>query len=235
MTYLDVHLTPSLLPGSEDRALRVLGAYYAPLGAGGFTGGQFDEFDPSATRAASANVFTADDVVAVSLLSVDVSGRATLELLDRQRARFTALLAAAGPDMDLVDVESTDPQRFPVRALNDALRGLPNVGPTTASKLLARKRPRLIPIFDSVINEYLLTGTGRLWEPLRLALRADDQQLHRRLLDLRAAAGLGEHISAIRILDVLAWMDGSGHSDRVLGRSAMVDQDHEVATELTKL
>ena len=145
------------------------GAYYAPLDAGGFTGGQFDAFDPSASRAASANVFTADDVVSVSLLSVDVPGRATLELLDRQRARFSALLAAAGPDMDLVDVESTDPQRFPIRALNDALRELPNVGPTTASKLLARKRPRLIPIFDSVINEHLLKGTGRLWEPLRLA------------------------------------------------------------------
>lgn len=219
-----IHLTPSLLPGAEMQAVQVLQAYFAPLSGTnrGFTGGQFDTFDPSGTRAASANVFTADDVVSVSLLSVDVYGRAAVELLDRQRARFSTLLADIGPDRDLVDVRSTDPDHFPAAAAYRALRELPNVGPTTASKLLARKRPRLIPIIDSVIKQHLLRGSGVLWEPLRLALNDDDRWLHRHLLDLRSRAELGEHIPAIRILDVLAWMDGSKNTGRVIAKQAIV-------------
>src|ERR1035438_10441082 len=71
-------LSPSLLDASDDRAVAVLAAYYHPLsgGGGGYTGGQFDAFDPSGTRSASANTYTADDLVAVTLLSVEVPGRA---------------------------------------------------------------------------------------------------------------------------------------------------------------
>ncbi|GAA3632886.1 DUF6308 family protein [Microlunatus ginsengisoli] len=216
--YPGITLTASLEPGSENRAIAALNAYFAPLSGvnSGYTGGRFDDFDPSGTRDASVNVFTADDVVSVSLLSVDVDGRSAIELLDRQRPRFSALLAEVGPDLDLVEVESTEPDRFPARALYRALRDLPNVGPTTASKLLARKRPRLIPIYDSVINEHVLGGRRTLWEPLRRALRADHRWLQRHLLELRAAAGLGEHISPLRVFDVLAWMDGSGNAERAI-------------------
>src|SRR5688572_8797724 len=69
-----VRLTDSMLPGNEERAVRVLRRYYGPLaGAGsGFTGGRFDAFDPSASRSASTNTFTSDDLVAVGLLSVEI-------------------------------------------------------------------------------------------------------------------------------------------------------------------
>ncbi|MFC9768511.1 DUF6308 family protein [Rhodococcus jostii] len=40
------------------------------------------------------------------------------------------------------------------------------------------------------------------------ALRADDAALHHRLLSIRDAAGLPEEISALRVFDVIAWMDG---------------------------
>ncbi|MDV7357674.1 DUF6308 family protein [Rhodococcus oxybenzonivorans] len=43
--------------------------------------------------------------------------------------------------------------------------------------------------------------------PVREALRANDGALHCRLLSIRAAAGVPE-ISALRMLDVIAWMDG---------------------------
>src|SRR5687768_6439219 len=72
-----------------------------------------------------------------------------------------------------------------MRALDD----LDDVGPTIASKLLARKRPRLRPIWDPVVAD--VTGTRKqLWEPLRATLRHDDLALHRRLLRLRERAGL---------------------------------------------
>jgi hypothetical protein len=81
---------------------------------------------------------------------------------------------------------------------------------------MARKRPRLIPIFDSVIDRTVLGGTGVLWPPMHAALRENDRALHERLLRVRARAGLDESISVLRLFDVLAWMDGSGNSEKVL-------------------
>lgn len=90
-------LPPSLLDASDDRAVAVLAAYYHPLSGGvGYTGGQFGAFDPSGTRSGSANTYTADDLVAVTLLSVEVPGRAAMEMLVLQRRRFEVLLALTG-------------------------------------------------------------------------------------------------------------------------------------------
>ncbi len=87
------------------------------------------------------------------------------------------------------------------------LRQLPKIGPTRASKLLARKRPRLRPIWDSVVTS--VTGTlDRQWEPLRVALRDNDKALHHRLIRIRGAAGLPAEVSALRVFDVVTWMEG---------------------------
>ncbi len=196
--------------GAEDHAVRQLQRYYRREvdGRPAYTGALFDEWDPSATRAASANTFTSDDVVAVSMLSVDLPAAASYELLVRQRARFESLLADVGPDRDLVEVTSPIDDDWPAWRLSSALRELAGLGPTTTSKLLARKRPRLVPIFDSVINLHLLGGSGVHWVPLRDALQSDGAALHQRLIGIRDAAKLGGHVSALRVLDVVAWMDG---------------------------
>ncbi|WP_257015992.1 DUF6308 family protein [Rhodococcus sp. ACS1] len=76
-----------------------------------------------------------------------------------------------------------------------------------ATKLIARKRPRLYPIFVSVVSEVLGTERAHL-NPVREALRADDGALHHRLLSIRKEAGLPDEISALRVFDVIAWMDG---------------------------
>lgn len=102
MTTIGIQLTESLRDGSPERAVSVLQAYFAPLsgGKGGFTGGAFDLFDPAGDRSANSNVFTADDLVAVSFLSVTVPPRAALEILVHQRRRFASLLESIGPDRD---------------------------------------------------------------------------------------------------------------------------------------
>ena len=61
-------LPPSLLDASDARAVAVLTTYYQPLsGAGGYTGGQFDTFDPNGGTAIrmSSGVAT-DSVIAVA-------------------------------------------------------------------------------------------------------------------------------------------------------------------------
>jgi hypothetical protein len=82
---------------------------------------------------------------------------------------------------------------------------LPEVGATTASKLLARKRPRLRPIYDTVVARVI--GSQQIWEPLRTLLCAQPE-LHERLHGLRQQAGLPEAVSPLRVFDVVAWMEG---------------------------
>ena len=101
-----------------------------------------------------------------------------------------------------------DQRGRPSRRLNAALDKLPGVGPTIASKLCARKRTALIPIFDSVVSDGIDAWTTQ-WEPLRAALRAERRtSCTAGLLELREMAQLSPEISAIRVYDVLTWMEG---------------------------
>ena len=84
---------------------------------------------------------------------------------------------------------------------------MPGIGQTKATKLIARTRTRLYPIWDSVVSQVLGTERAHL-NPVREALRADDGALHHRLLSIREEAGLPGEISALRVVDVIAWMDG---------------------------
>lgn len=174
------------------------------------TGSRWDGWDPSGRRAADADVFTADDLVAITLLSVQVPAQGAWILLVERAAELNRLLAAVGPDRDLVDEAEPMTPDSPAWQLETALREIHGVGRTVASKLIARKRPRLYPVYDEVVGRQLGTKAAHL-EPMRLALRHDGGALHHRLLGLRERAGLDEQVPALRILDVLAWMQGKGY------------------------
>jgi hypothetical protein len=47
------------------------------------------------------------------------------------------------------------------------------------------------------------------WEPIRDALGKNEHALNNRLLDLKGKADLQEEVSALRVLDVIAWMEGT--------------------------
>ena len=173
-----------------------------------FTGAHFDTWDSKGTQAEDSNLFTADDLVAVSFLSVDVKATAALTLLDTDASRFAELLRQLGPDRDLADEAEPWSDEWAGWVLWRELRGLPDVGPTTASKLLARKRPRLRPIFDSVVAQVI--GSENVWEPLRVMLRQDSRSLDKLLVRIRDEVGLPSQVSALRVFDVIAWMEGKG-------------------------
>jgi hypothetical protein len=124
---------------------------------------------------------------------------------------FSQLLREVGPDRDLATEAVTVDGAWPARRLYAALLALPGVGPTTASKLCARKRPRLVPIYDSVVAQ-VTDGRASYWEPLRIELRRPGSYLHARLVRLGEDTGLENHISAIRIFDVVTWMEGKSRS-----------------------
>jgi hypothetical protein len=196
-----------MLQDSDDaRALVALRRYY---GTGGgtetFTGARFDTWDSTGTRPADRDRFTADDLVAVTFLSVSVSAAAAICLLDTQRPNFSSLLSALGTDRDLADEKDPWSDTWAGWQLHSALLALPDVGPTTASKLLARKRPKLRPIYDSVVAGVI--GSHRVWEPLRDHL-SENPALQERLLRLRHDAHLPREVSALRVFDVVTWMEG---------------------------
>lgn len=193
---------------SAKKAVETLQCYYGrgPHVGHRFTGSVFDTWDSTGSRQAEVNWFTADDMLAVSMLSVDIPAEAAIRLVHTEAADFTALLEELGPDRDLADETEAWDSDWVGWRLHRKLDDLPGVGPTRATKLLARKRPRLRPIYDSKVSKVI--GSLDIWEPLRAKLR-DGSGLHERLLALRGAAGMEEAISAIRVFDVLAWMEGT--------------------------
>jgi hypothetical protein len=200
---------PTTLTNTDDAAaVGALECYYgtgAHADHGCFTGAWFDTWDSTGTRDQDVDRFTADDLVAVSFLSVDVPPVAARMLLQTEAAKFAELLAELGPDRDLVEVKEPWGEDWAGSRLWRELVDLPDVGPTLASKLYARKRPRLRPIYDSVVESVI--GQKSLWEPLRAQLQAEPD-LHPRLEALRGRAQLPGGVSALRVFDVLAWMAG---------------------------
>lgn len=66
--------------------------------------------------------------------------------------------------------EATDAQIGAKSAANDLWRAVrkAGVGPVTTSKLLARKRPKLLPVIDSVVQDTLKhPARGDFWLTLR--------------------------------------------------------------------
>ncbi len=206
-------IDPQLIwPFLDDSAERALDVYF---NSGAFTGGQFDRFAGGGDRQGNANTFTAEDIVAVSMLSVRIPGRAALRLLDGAD-ELDSLLSAIPTKVDLWDVR--EEEVGPGSAANqlwELLESIDGIGWVTAGKLMARKRPRVIPVYDRVVRDALeRRGSDQFWQPLRSAL-ADNKAIVDRLGELRATAGLDSETSLIRTLDVAIWMKAHGRPEPV--------------------
>ena len=177
-----------------------------------YTGGMFERLGGGGDRPEGRDVITAEDLVAVSMLGVQVPPRAALLILGDEREHLAHHLAQIPVDVDLVDADgSLIGTRSAANLLWDVLVQLPGVGPVIAGKILARKRPRLVPVVDSVVLRVLEhPGTG-YWRDLRHHLQADDRQLHRFLTCVLRDVGLDGRVSSVRAFDVAVWLTGKNH------------------------
>lgn len=174
-----------------------------------YTGALFNSFAGGGDRPAVADHFTPDDLLAVSLLSVNVSARASIQILGDRASLLTSLLKEIPTDLDLADADDDHiGDRSPATHLWNELRRLDRCGPVTTSKLLARKRPRLIPIRDKVVLQELDHPGVGFWRDLRATLRENDGELAVHLAKIGERADLDHDVSVIRIFDVLVWMTG---------------------------
>lgn len=206
-----MELAPALLPGNEADAVALLRRYYEDTSPG-FTGRWFDTWNPDGARSENADRFTSDDLVALSFLSISVPPQAAHRLLVDQRDDLSALLRQI-PNSDLVEIEPDEiNDQWAAWRLWDLLQaGRDGVGWVTAGKLLAYKRPRLIPVYDEVVST-VVGKPDSFWQSLNALLRDGDRRFHRHLLGLRDAAGLPEAVGALRVLDVVTWMTGKGYT-----------------------
>lgn len=179
----------------EEPGAELVARYYSDER---FAGTLFDEFGEN-----PADRMTADDLVAASLLDVRFGPEAVRALLVDGIA--DSLLARIPGDLPIwaADYDEVLSVNAPAGRLWAHLTDIPGVGGTRASKLLARKRPALLPILDSVIRERLRLGNIDAWGALRDVLV--DEEI-RSALDGLASKLDGPAPTTLRLLDVATWM-----------------------------
>lgn len=147
-------IPPSLQSNDPTNAIALVGAYYASRfddfssrtdDPKYFSGAFFDNCSP---YPADANKFTAADVLALPMLSIPLHRFRTAEVLYYRQETLSELLERIGPDRDLATVPCPLPDDWPASQLEQELLNIKGVGKVTATKLIARKRPRLFPILD---------------------------------------------------------------------------------------
>lgn len=154
--------------------------------------------------------FEAADLVAVHLMGMSflpTTVRALLES-EQEQEEVSGLLARI-PKVDIwadeADFEAAD-QLWRLLA-KDRKKIYPGINRVTAGKLLARKRPTLIPVIDKVITTLVPEPPDGYWRLFQTYLR--DPARLRKVEELRPP-GIGAKSSpTLRLLDTAIWMRGS--------------------------
>lgn len=194
----------------DPRAVDDVRAYFAAdeQGHPRFSGSWFERIDGGGGRADVADRFTAADMTAVTMLSVRVPAHTAIRLIETDKERLGSLLTAIptgiepdhprGREQLVTDGSAAD-------TLWTQLKAYDGVGWVIAGKLLARKRPQLIPVYD----DYVRAGVGRpksWW--ISVADFFEGGENRQRLDGIRSKADLpdGPAVSRLRLLDIILWM-----------------------------
>jgi len=228
---------PQILEAAHtERAVAYLQKYFAtdPYAGPMYTGSLFERLGGGGDAKPIRNEITRDDLLSLSLLDVAVPGLQVAQLLEPQER-------AGNIDLKEVVTREFTASELPydLKQIQEILESIPTdvglsskkaaehleagnllwtalrrkgFGPTRVSKLIARKRPKLFPIIDSVIERELNTDSVGFYENLHTVLRAEDKALSRHLKSIRAEAAdqpgncALAALSTIRVLDVVVWM-----------------------------
>jgi hypothetical protein len=210
-----INIPPEL--GNEDFAACLVKRYLSTDPATGrarYSGAYFERIGGGGNRPEVADRFTAEDLLAVSMLSVRIDGYHALEVLCHQARELNGLLAQIPASIALQDpgagtliAENEPAWRLWTAICDIEPRPYSNrIGPIAAGKLLARKRPDLLPVYDSRIKMVLRRprADNRWWHDLHHELNSN-QVLVQKLDSVRNKADAG-HMSLLRVFDVMCWM-----------------------------
>lgn len=191
-----------------EEAVELLERYYAVGDAGlpAYSGSQFEVMAALNTDPYSIGPA---DFTAASMLSVSIPAKAAIRVLGPSASEITRLLHQIPAHCDIVETSPDDliwdaPASQLWRVLR---RGKDGMGRTRTSKLLAAKRPGLLPIWDSFVEMATGLGTMDYWRQFQAVVTADDHAIWMWLTELRPhAPNMPAAVSNLRMLDVLLWM-----------------------------
>jgi hypothetical protein len=213
---------------NEEYARGLIHDYFRRDSAGYvYSGAVFDTYpaDPASGTTGPPGApgeITDSDLVALSMLGIRVTGYEALIIMQDRRKGIEALLADIPADAHIEEEASAGllARDGPAWMLWELLREIKDrtkearFGAVAAGKLLARKRPNLIPIEDSriaaVFNRRSPDRDEHWWDDVRSAAldprpAASGTTLWRYLARLRDQAGL-DHLPILRVLDIIGWM-----------------------------
>jgi hypothetical protein len=131
-----------------------------------------------------------------------------------RRAKIERALRKIHPEASLANAASSVPW-VPLTQLFDAFADIRGVGFSKMTKALHRKRPALIPMLDSVVQAYLVSGppgttsTGSFGERATALVGSYKRDLDRNLPALqeirRELPSRGPRLTEVRVLDMLIW------------------------------
>jgi len=190
---------------------KALGTYFG-TDADGYTGSQFEllikDSDPFK--------ITAIDLIAITTLSVKVPERAALWILSPVGEKEISKILREIP----IDTDIWDPKVKNIFADNGKVMELWNLlgnanwptaskggglgGLTKRSKILAAKRPRLIPILDRVVVGTLLQTENR-WRGIQDVLNVESYR--NKLEEALKHDGVPPSVSLLRRIDVVIWFN----------------------------
>ncbi|HET9896339.1 MAG TPA: DUF6308 family protein [Streptosporangiaceae bacterium] len=192
-----------------------------------YSGAMFDVYPADAasgnvTPPGATSSITDSDLIALSMLGIRVTGYEALIITHDRHQEIQSLLADVPPDVGIEDEASA---RLLARGesawkLWKLLRDIKDrtkearFGAVAAGKLLARKRPDLIPIEDSqiaaVFSRKPPDRDERWWDDVRSAALdpkpvASGTTLWRYLARIRDQEKK-DHLPVLRVLDIIGWM-----------------------------
>jgi hypothetical protein len=171
-----------------------------------YTGRCFERLDGGGDRWDVADRLTGADLAALPLLSVRLArGELIIDLLETHAGKINALLSAIPTDVTMHEAAwylyADNSAAYELYLLLRSCRG---VGRTTAYKLLARKRPHLLPVYDDRLRT-MLARPSNSWACLWSWFQVRPERAIG-LVNLRDEVGDIDDVSLLRVLDVALWV-----------------------------
>lgn len=191
--------------GSAERTTPIYtGGWFETAGRrADMTGQLFVDPDP--------NELTIEDLAAPALLSVPLDYK-QMKALIGLNPELRTLFARIKADRPLQSEDAVDMSVDPWAAADEAfwmLRSVDGVGRTKASKLLARKRPALLPVWDRKVSRRLgLRKKDNDWPVVQHVIQVRRSALEAMRQEVAEALDASQlaHLPLTRALDVAIWM-----------------------------
>jgi hypothetical protein len=210
-----------ILQTNQQQFERYLEEYFTFKGHGR-DGSFFEILGGRGDEGESKNYFTFADLYAITCLSVKVPPQSGLKVVDGDLFEESSRLLAKLPTNQQLFFPYWQRYGKSIDELFQLLKGLPGVDWVTASKMISRKRPRLVAILDNVVFDALNLPDAAFddWEILSIIcydsnirqlltqMSRDVQNKNQGNLNVTRMAGL----PIWRILDICVWEEHRKHS-----------------------